>query len=163
MRPETPDEGLPLPDRVKAYMAMPDNPLVTRAKAMGLAMRFDRTLIPSTRRAHQAALWARSQGGFERFHHELLRRYWEAGEDLHAWEVLQAAATTAGLDASALRAEVEAGRWKQPLEDALAEASGAEVHAVPTFLVGNRFVIQGAQDHQVFAHAFQRLGFHPRA
>lgn len=143
-------------------MAIPDNPLVTRAKQLGLAMRFDRQLIPSTRRAHQAAAWARSKGAFETFHHELLRRYWEAGDDLHAWETLEAAAKVAGLDGGALRDEVSSGRWKPALDDALAEAAELGVHAVPTFLVGERFVIQGAQDRQVFAHAFERLGFSPR-
>lgn len=163
MRPETPDEGLPLPARVKAFMANPDNPLTSRAKAMGLAMRFDRELIPSTRRAHQAAEWARTKGAFEAFHRGLLERYWLRGEDLHAWDVLGAAARDAGLDGDELRREVESGKWVAPLDAALREASEAGVHAVPTFLVGNRFVIEGAQDGRVFAHAFERLGFAPRA
>jgi len=72
--------------------------------------------------------------------------------------VLEAAAAEVGLDAKALRAEVEAGQWKSAVEASLREAAELGVHAVPTFLVGNRFVIQGAQDGTVFRHAFQRLG-----
>jgi len=87
-----------------------------------------------------------------------LRRYWSEGQDLHDWTVLEAAATEAGLDPRSMRAEVEAGTWKGAIEASLREAADLGVHAVPTFLVGERFIIQGAQDGAVFRHAFQRLG-----
>lgn len=144
-------------------MAKPNNPLVTRAKAMGLTMQFERPLIPSTRRAHQAAEFARSQGRFERFHHSLLERYWARGEDLHDWQVLRAAAADAGLDGEVLQREVEGGAWKKPMEDALAAARELGVNAVPTFIVADRFVIQGAQEGRVFEHAFERLGLERRS
>lgn len=146
-------------------MANPDNPLVTRAKAMGLPMKFDRQLIPSTRRAHQAAEWARTKGvpAFERLHRALLERYWVRGESLHEWSVLRGAATDAGLDGDELVREVERGNFKQAMEEGLAAAAEVGVTAVPTFIVGNRFVIQGAQEGSVFKLAFERLGFSPRA
>lgn len=144
-------------------MANPNNPLTTRAKAMGLTMVFDRELIPSTRRAHQAAEFARSKGRFEPFHHSVLDRYWTKGENLHEWSVLRAAAADAGLDGDELQREVESGKWKPVMEAGLAAASELGVHAVPTFIVGNRFVIQGAQESRVFAHALERLGFAPRS
>lgn len=144
-------------------MANPNNPLTTRAKAMGLTMVFDRELIPSTRRAHQAAEYARSKGTFDPFHHSVLERYWTKGENLHDWSVLRAAAADAGLDGDELQREVESGAWKPVMEAGLAAASELGVHAVPTFIVGNKFVIQGAQDSQVFASAFERLGFGPRS
>lgn len=147
---------------MKSYLANPNNPLVTRAKAMGLEMKFERPLVPSTRRAHQAAEWARSKGRFERFHHSLLERYWVRGEDLHDWEILKAAAQDAGLDGEELQREVESGAWKKPMEDGLAAAHELGVHAVPTFIVGDRFVIQGAQEGRAFEHAFERLGLERR-
>jgi predicted DsbA family dithiol-disulfide isomerase len=130
---------------------------------MGLTMVTNREVIPSTRRAHQAAEWARSQGRFEPFHHGLLERYWVRGEDLHDFGVLRAAAVDAGLDGEVLEREVASGRWKAPMEAGLAAAQEVGVTAVPTFIIGNRFVVQGAQDGRVFAQAFERLGFAPKA
>jgi predicted DsbA family dithiol-disulfide isomerase len=162
LRPETPDEGLPLPERIRTYMADPNNPLSTRARQMGLTMVTNRDVIPSTRRAHQAAEWARSQGRFDPFHHALLERYWVRGENLHDFAVLRAAAADAGLDGAVLEHEVASGRWRAPMEAGLAAAQEVGVTAVPTFIIGNRFVVQGAQDGRVFAQAFERLGFSPK-
>lgn len=159
MRPDTPEEGSPLPEYIKAYHARPDNPLESRARAMGLPMNFNRAIIPSTRRAHEAAEWARSQNRFERFHHSVLERYWVKAEDIHDWAVLRAAAADAGLDGEALEREVSSGAWASVMQAGLDAAKELGVHAVPTFIVGNRFVIQGAQEGRVFEHAFERLGF----
>ena len=144
-------------------MANPNNPLASRAKAMGLTMKFDRQIVPSTRRAHQAAEWSRSKGAFEAFHHGLLERYWVRGEDLHDFAVLRAAAVDAGLDGDELQREVESGRFVATMQAGLDAAHELGVHAVPTFIVGDRFVIEGAQDGKVFAHAFEKLGFAPRS
>jgi predicted DsbA family dithiol-disulfide isomerase len=163
LRPETPDEGLPLPTRVKAFMANPNNPLISRARALGLKMNFDRAMVPSTRRAHQAAEWSRTKGAFDVFHLGLLERYWVKGEDLHDFEVLRATAADAGLDGQELQAEVESKRWEPDLKTALDAAHHLGVHAVPTFLVGDQFFIEGAQDENVFARAFETLGFAPRS
>jgi len=114
-------------------------------------------VIPNTRRAHEATEFARAQGRLEPFHAGLLTRYWTHGEDLHDWAVLEAAARDASLDPKAMREQVEAGAWKGAVQAFLSEAGELGVHAVPTFLVGGRFVIQGAQDALVFRHAFERL------
>jgi predicted DsbA family dithiol-disulfide isomerase len=34
---------------------------------------------------------------------------------------------------------------------------------VPTFIIGDRFAIRGAQDDTTFRHAMQRLGVKPRS
>jgi predicted DsbA family dithiol-disulfide isomerase len=153
---------LPLPDRIRAFMADPNNPLSTRARQLELSMVTTRDVIPSTRRAHQAAEWARSQGKFDPFHHAVLQRYWTGGENIHEFEVLRAAAADAGLDGATLEHEVASGRWKDAMETGLRAAHDVGVTAVPTFIIGDRFVVQGAQEGRVFAQAFERLGFSPR-
>ncbi len=161
LRPETPDEGMPLPDRIKAFLANPENPLSTRAKKLGLTM-VHRDVVPSTRRAHQAAAWARTQGAFEPFHHALLERYWSRGQDLHAWDTLKAAAVDAGLNPDTLEAEVATGRFIAPMQASLAAAHDLGVSAVPTFLVADQYVIQGAQEGSAFVQVFEKLGLTAR-
>ena len=114
--------------------------------------------MPNSRRAHECTEYARSKGKLEPFHHSVLERYWSRGEDLHDWSVLKAAAVDAGLDADEMQREVEALGWAKATADGIASAAELGIQAVPTFLVGNQFMIQGAQDARVFRQAFQRLG-----
>lgn len=161
LRPDAPEDGWPLPAHIRARMGAPDNPLTARAKALGLAL-VEREHIPNSRRAHECTEFARAQGKLAAFHHAVLERYWARGEDLHDWGVLRAAAEEAGLDADAMQREVDAGQWRAAMQAGLDEAAEVGVHAVPTFIVGNRFVIQGAQDAAVFRHAFAKLGVTPK-
>lgn len=59
LRPETPPEGMPLPAHVRERAKDPNNPLKRRADEAGLKMA-QREIIPSTRRAHEAAEYARA-------------------------------------------------------------------------------------------------------
>lgn len=137
-------------------MADPNNALVTRARRLGLPL-VDHARIPNSLRAHEATEFARAHGRLEAFHRAVLEAYWARGEDLSTWPVLRAAASEAGLDADQLEAEVSAGQWRATTAELLREARELGVTAVPTFLVGDRFVIQGAQEARVFRHAFERL------
>lgn len=156
LRPDAPEAGWPLPEAIRARMGSPDNPLTSRAKALGLTL-VERAHIPNSRRAHECTEFARAQGQLEAFHAQVLERYWAKGDDLHEWTVLRAAAAQSGLDADAMQREVEAGQWRAVTQAALDEAAEVGVQAVPTFIVEDRFVIQGAQSADVFRQAFARL------
>jgi predicted DsbA family dithiol-disulfide isomerase len=157
LRPETPPQGMPLPDYVLAKQKDPDNPLKARAKALGLTMK-DRELLPSTRRAHEAGEFARERGKLEPMHAALLRRYWTEGEDLYALATLRGAAVEAGLDAEELQRAIEAGTYKKAVEDAVAEAGEMGVRAVPLFVIRDELAIEGAQTLDVFRSAMEELG-----
>lgn len=156
LRPEAPEEGWELPERIKRSIGQPGNPLTARAEALGLTLK-ERAHIPNSRRAHECTEYARAQGKLEPFHHQVLERYWSHGEDLHDWAVLRAAAVTAGLNPDELQAQVEAGTWRPAMEAGVAAAAELGIHSVPTFIVGNQFAIQGAQEARVFRQAFERL------
>lgn len=156
LRPDAPEEGWALPERIKQSIADPNNPLTARAKALGLVIKH-RDQVPNSRRAHECTEYARSKGKLEAFHHEVLQRYWSHGEDLHDWAVLGAAALVAGLDPVEMQAQVEAGLWKHEMEAGVAAAREVGVNSVPTFIVGNKYVIEGAQTAAVFRQAFERI------
>jgi predicted DsbA family dithiol-disulfide isomerase len=160
LRPETPPEGLPLPAYIKEKMKDPNDPLKLRAAREGLKMvRGDR--IPSTRRAHEAAEFAREQGKLEPMHAALLKRYWEQGQDLYSLEVLRAAAADAGLNPGELQSALESGTYRKAVEQGVQEAHDLGIGAVPTFLFEDRFAVQGAQELPVFRAAMERLGAKP--
>jgi predicted DsbA family dithiol-disulfide isomerase len=152
---------MPVPAYVKARRADPDNPLKARARALGLTM-IEREIIPSTRRAHEAAELARARGKLEPMHAALLRRYWSEGQDLWQLEVLRGAAAESGLDPDELQRAIEAGTHRDAVERAVREARDLGVRAVPTFLFDDRLVVEGAQELPVFEMAMERLGKAPR-
>jgi predicted DsbA family dithiol-disulfide isomerase len=162
LRPETPPEGWTLPASIRERMKDPNNPLKRRAAAAGLKM-VEREVVPSTRRAHQAAEFAREAGKLEPFHAALLRRYWSEGEDLWQWDTLRGAAQDAGVDPDAMQRAVEEGRYAQAVENAVREAQAMGIQSVPTFVLADRFGLQGAQEYPVFQQAMARLGVQPRA
>jgi predicted DsbA family dithiol-disulfide isomerase len=153
---------MPLPAYVRERQRDPDNPLKARAQALGLNM-IERQWLPSTRRAHEAAEFARERGRLEPLHGALLRRYWTACEDLHAMGTLRAAATDAGLDPDELQRAIEAKRYAPVVDGALAEARAIGVRAVPLFVLRDELAIEGAQDLRVFRAAMQELGVEPKA
>jgi predicted DsbA family dithiol-disulfide isomerase len=156
LRPDAPETGWALPASIRERMARPDNPLAARAAKLGLTL-VQREHIPSPRLAHQCTEFARAHGALEPFHHAVLEAYWSKGQDLSDWAVLREAAAQAGLDAAVMEGEVKAGAWEAALREGLEQAAELGVSAVPTFLIGDRFVIQGAQEAQVFRQAFERL------
>lgn len=156
LRPDMPEEGWPLPDRIKQFHKDPNNPLKARTDKLGLTI-VQRDLVPNSRRAHEATEYARSKGKLEEFHHGVIERYWTKGEDLHDWKVLREVATAAGLDADEMQPEVDAGKWKQQMEEGVAAGQEIGVTAVPTFVLGGKVGIQGAQNAQVFREALKKL------
>jgi predicted DsbA family dithiol-disulfide isomerase len=161
LRPETPPEGMPLPSYVRERMKDPNEPLKLRAAREGLKM-VRSEIVPSTRRAHEAAEFARAKGKLEPLQAALLKRYWEEGQDLYKLDVLRGAAVDAGLDSDELQAAIESGTYKPAVEQAVAEAQEMGVHAVPTFVFDDKLAVQGAQELPVFRMAMERLGAKPK-
>jgi predicted DsbA family dithiol-disulfide isomerase len=157
LRPDTPAQGSPLPAAIRARMADPNNPLKRRAAQMGLTMQ-DHEIIPSTRRAHQATKWAGGQGKLDAMHEQILKRYWTLGEDIGQWPALRAAAQDAGLDPDAMQEAVDSGTFQADVEADLQEAQELGIHAVPTFVVGDKHAVQGAQEAEVFRRLLRQLG-----
>ena len=114
--------------------------------------------IWNSRRAHEAAEWARSKGKLEPMHAALLKKHWEEGANLYDMNVLRAAAKEAGLDPDELQREIDDGNWRDAVEAGVREAQEMGIHAVPTFVFDDRFAVQGAQELPVFRMAMERLG-----
>lgn len=140
----------------------PDNPLQARAKQLGITM-VERDRIPSSRRAHECTEYARAQGKLHPFHAAVLKAYWTEGKDIHDWAVLEELARGAGLDAVAMRDEVTAGTWKTAVDERVQGAHDIGVHAVPTFLFAEKFIVQGAQTLDVLEKVMARVISEPRS
>jgi len=126
------------------------------AAAVGLTM-VDRDWVSNSLPALQAAEFVREHGDFDAFHHAVFTAYWAEGKDIGKIDVLKEIATSVGVDAEAMAAAVEDGRY---LEQVMADYELAQrigLSGVPAFILGNRAIV-GAQPYEVFEQVMTMLG-----
>ncbi len=117
--------------------------------------RMERT--PNTVDAHRLIRWARTTGNQSAVVNQLFRRYFQEGEDISDREVLVKVAETAGMEAPVVEALLasDADRDEVLAEDAKAREMG--VGGVPTFLLAGKYVLQGAQETEVWLRVLDEL------
>ena len=156
LHPETPAEGQQLPDAIQRRMASTLDALRRRARASGREM-VAPPIISNTRRAHEAAFFARDTGRHEAFHQAVFHAYYGEGKDIGRWDVLEEAAREAGLDPDVMRRAVEAGTYHDAVEAELESARELGITGVPTFIFDDRLAVVGAQPFEVFRQAMAEL------
>ena len=156
LRPDTPPEGMELPDYVKSRMSETNVRLKQMASAAGLEMVFA-TRIPNTRRAHESTEYAREKGKLLEYHRAVFDKFYGKGEDISQWEVLRDAALQVGLDADEMQREVESGKYTAQVNAMVREAQEIGVSGVPTYVLNDRYAIVGAQPYEAFLQALKQL------
>ncbi len=162
--PEIPPEGRDRAAHMAAKFPDPDQLAQAHARiaAMGeesgITFRFDRiTRAPNTLDAHRVIRWAEPEGLQTRVAMTLFRRYFELGEDISDPGVLRSAAEEAGLDGAVIAELLDGEAERAAL---LAEAEAARemgVTGVPTFLLGGRYAIAGAQPPEFWTDLIDKL------
>jgi predicted DsbA family dithiol-disulfide isomerase len=104
------------------------------ANTLGMTLRLP-PVQPRSRRALEAAEYAREEGRFDAMHDALFRAFFQDGRDLEDAETLLEVCEEAGLDREALRRALDEGRYtdKVVADEELAKSLG--VASVPTMLV----------------------------
>jgi predicted DsbA family dithiol-disulfide isomerase len=116
----------------------------------------DFSVLSNSRNAHLAALAAREQGAFSALHPLLFSAYFSEGRDLGDADLLVQLGRDAGMDGEFLRAALGERRYADRLAQAQEEAARLGVTGVPTFFIGDRERIIGAQPIDVFRKALKR-------
>ena len=116
---------------------------------------------PRSRRAHEAAHWARAAGYFNEYNLAIFRAFFERGEDIGKKDVLVRLASDLGLDGQALGVALEQGEFEVArvyAERAISIRESAGSSA--TVLADTRFLLARAlwNDHaqRSRAHALAR-------
>ncbi len=128
------------------------------AREAGIEIDFDRIpRIPNTLDAHRLIHWAGLEGRQTPMVSALFRAYWREGRDIGDPEVLADVAAGVGLDRAVIVRLLasDADRADIAARDAHARSRG--VTAVPTFLIANRYALQGAQPDTTWAEAIAEL------
>jgi predicted DsbA family dithiol-disulfide isomerase len=132
------------------------------AERRGMTLRLP-PVQPRSRKALEAAEFAREQGRFEEMHHALFRAFFEDGRDLDDLEALLDVGSGAGLDRDRLHAALEQGRYTNRVlqDERLAQEVG--ISGVPALLVGpadapleEAEMVMGAQPYERVRAAVER-------
>jgi len=110
---------------------------------------------PNTFDAHRL-LWLASEDGVqEKVAEALFRAFFVEGRDIGDRAVLTEIGAAAGLEGVA--EFLESNRGAEEVRDEERKGRAIGVDAVPTFIIGGKFLVSGAQGPEVFLEAFRSL------
>ena len=126
---------------VRAYA-----PLIGHAEAAGIELNLDRiTRQPNTLDAHRLIHWAGLEGRQTAMVSALFRAIWRDGRDVGDPETLLDIAGEVGLDRQMMERLLGSDSDAEDISARDAHARGRGVTGVPTFVIANQHVVQGAQ------------------
>ncbi len=114
--------------------------------------------IPNSRRALEAAEYAREQGRHHAFHQVVFRKFYGEGQDLSRWEVIRAAAEEVGLDAVTMQRQTENGDYKARVDANMAELAALGANGVPLYIFDRKYAVIGLQPYAAFQEVMEHLG-----
>jgi predicted DsbA family dithiol-disulfide isomerase len=157
LRPDTPPEGLDLPEYIlKARTNGSEERLASMAKMHGMDFKSTERIY-NTRIAHEATEYAREQGKALEFHKVVFRQVYADGLDISKWDVLRAAAEEVGLDADDMQSVVEGGKYTAQVAEQVRWAQQIGVSGVPTYVINDKYAIVGAQPYEAFKNALAQI------
>jgi predicted DsbA family dithiol-disulfide isomerase len=114
------------------------------AERLGMTLRLP-PVQPRSRRAHEAAHWARTQGRFDDYNAAVFRAFFERGEDIGEAGVLATLAGDLGLDADTLRSALEASEFTESVIADQRAAQALGISGVPAFVADREAMLSGVQ------------------
>lgn len=164
LNPDMPAEGMDRKAYLEAKFGGTENAAHTysrieaAAAEAGLDVDFGRIgRSPNTFDAHRLIHWAGVEGVQTAVVDELFRRYFALGEDISDPAVLRAAAEAAGMDGAAVARLLEGDADRAEVQAAAEEGRAMGVTGVPTFVLGGKYVLTGAQPPEIWARVIEDL------
>lgn len=162
--PEIPKEGLDRRAYMEAKFGGPEGvarahaPLLEHARDAGVELNLDRIMrSPNTLDAHRLIHWAGLEGRQTPMVSALFRAYWRDGRDVGDAEVLAAIAGEVGLDREMIRRLLATDADVAEIRAREAHARERGVNAVPTFILAERHVLQGAQPVETWGRIIEEI------
>lgn len=164
LNPEMPAEGM---DRraylegkfggkeaaVRAYA-----PVVEHAEKAGLKINFeDMQRTPNTLNAHRLIHWAGIEGRQTAAVSALFKAYFVDARDIGSLDVLADIADSIEMDASVVMRLLNTDADMQEIRDRDAHSREMGINSVPTFIVGGRHAVPGAQPPELWAQVIAEI------
>jgi predicted DsbA family dithiol-disulfide isomerase len=162
--PAAPATALPLRDYLERRFGGPADGMMKQVGAAaageGITIEWDRALAVNTFRAHLLLRLALAENG-PAVQRALLERLFAAhfteGGDVSDPALLTRLAAEAGMDEERVRGHLASGEGEAELRAELAEARSLGIRAVPTFLIDEQYLVEGAQSPSAFLQALEEV------
>ena len=162
--PDLPGDGVDRRAYMEAKFGGPEGvarvhqPLLEHAKAAGVELNLEAiTRRPNTLDAHRLIHWAGLEGRQSAIVSALFRAYWRDGRDIGDADTLADIAGEAGLDRAMIRRLLATDGDLDEIRAREAHARERGVNAVPTFIIADRYVVQGAQPVETWGRIIAEL------
>ncbi|TGD63080.1 DsbA family oxidoreductase [Tabrizicola sp. WMC-M-20] len=113
--------------------------------------------MPNTLNAHRLIHWAGLEGRQTAIVSALFRAYWREGRDIGDAATLTDIAQAAGMDRALTQRLLATDEDTEALKARDIHARQRGVTGVPCFIIGNQYVVSGAQPPQVWADVLAEL------
>jgi predicted DsbA family dithiol-disulfide isomerase len=162
--PSMPREGMDRRDYLEAKFGSRENiirmhkPLLEAAENAGVTIDFAAiTRTPNTLDAHRLIHWAGLEERQKPVVDALFRGYFTEGVDIGDAAVLAAIAESAGMDRSVIERLLASDADVENVRNRDAHSREMGVNGVPTFIVGQRHVVSGAQPRELWLQVIDEL------
>lgn len=165
LNPKMPPEGQDFVEHItQKYGSTPEqlakNQAAIRARGAELGFAFDmekRSRVYNTFDAHRLLHWAGIEGRQGELKHELFTAYFTDGRALSDRNVLIDVAGRAGLDAERAREVLDSQAYAQEVREREQFYTQQGIHAVPSVIVNDKYLIQGGQPVEAFEQALRQI------
>lgn len=169
LNPDMPDDGEPIVDYVRRKYGSSADELAERQaliRERGAEVGFTfgtRTHVYNTFDAHRLLHWAGREGKALALKHALLVAYHQRSENPARRDVLLAAAAAVGLDADEAGDVLTSGAFADEVRASVRRWQQLGIHAVPSAIVDERYLIQGGQPVEAYERALRNIANEARA
>jgi predicted DsbA family dithiol-disulfide isomerase len=165
LNPQMPLEGQDIAEHIaQKYGSTPEDMarnqrgIRARGAELGFDFNFDtRSRIYNTFDAHRLLHWAGLEGRQHALQQALFSAYFTDGRNPSDREVLIDVAERVGLDPRRAREVLESGAYADEVRASEQRYGQLGIHAVPSVIVNNKYLIQGGQPVEVFEQALRRI------
>lgn len=170
LNPGTPVEGLSREEYMRQKFGGKDYPkgfgdsIRAAGESVGIDFGFERMArVPNTIRSHQLIHWADQVGKQDALVEVLFRIYFLEARDIGDPDVLIAAAAEAGMDAETVRTKLDRGDDDAMVRSLDEHVRGLGITGVPTFIINQKYALQGAQEPEAFLQVLDKMAEEPES
>ncbi len=164
LNPDTPVEGLSREEYMRKKFGNRDYPkgfadsIRAAGASVGIDFGFERMArVPNTVRSHRLLHWANQEGKQDALVEVLFRIYFLEARDIGDPEVLIEAAAEAGMDGDTVRTKLDRGDDDEMVRTQDEYVRGMGVTGVPTFIINQKYALQGAQEPEAFLQVLDKI------
>ena len=165
LNPQMPAEGQDIGEHIaQKYGSTPDQMMRNqegiraRGAALGFTFNMDkRSRIYNTFDAHRLLHWADLEGRQHALQRAMFAAYFTEGRDPSDHEVLIDVAMHAGLDPARAREILQSAVYFDEVRERERLYTQQGIHAVPSVIVNDKYLIQGGQPVEVFEGALRKI------